>query len=268
MNQSKQNPILDDKIDYNKIDTITDTLMDLPYEQILAKSDNDIFFNIAFKNGPLDQITVLRDMMVEDFLPEKKPGLISVAKRDKVIEVLAGIKSDTENTNIEKWLKDIDPVLLVPKNFDKVDYQQRAYKIWNGMQNLKTVIAEESVNNYVNDVNYFLKMTDEQLGRYQNEIGDISNKIQAEYQSLIEKGNFNKEIMLEAIDYIGRCGRTPTYVSSLEENHNLGVITEIILKINRAILIAQQFHSEKLTEQSSEVISDKIKDYFIKEIHL
>ncbi|MCL5407286.1 MAG: hypothetical protein M1429_02210 [Patescibacteria group bacterium] len=255
---------IDEKIDFAQQKSITNTLLDLPYQDIIKKFDKKDFFNKVLSLGVDNDIILLRDLMVEDFVPNKKALEISRIKRDQIIELLAISNAAITETS----LKQIDPILSLPKSFDQTDYQKRAGKIWNAMQNIKMSIAETISDEYLGDVHFFLKAPPNNLSFYLKQVDTISEKLIQQYEKVIKTGKTDKIIVDEAINFIGQCGRTPIFTNSLKDRQNIGDIADIISKIERAIKMVQNIYAKKIINPTPEQIHSEIQNYIISDTHL
>jgi len=263
---SPNNPISDNRTQESKI--MLDELLNLPYEQIIQKYNKDNFFNNVFESGVDYDVALLRDLMADDFLPENNPQRLTPEQNDAIIKILAEDQSQNQEEALKK-ISQVVPNAILPPDFDWNDYHSRAVRIYNALLSLKAVLAEREAFTYKNDVTLFLKLSVEQLNSYPNEIKTISEKLAVEYQKLIQKNILPAaDILDEAINFIAKCGRTPIFISALKERKNLGEITTIIIKIDRAIKIALDIKSKKIIINSDQELLGAIANNLVENIHL
>lgn len=248
-------------------DEIIDKLLANSYDDLMKNEGGPKFFEKVFNNGLDGKILTLRDLMISHFYGEQIPKTISQQKKDDVLKAVASQYTDA--SALLGGLKQVDPIIELPAEFDLVDFQGRAAGIYNAIQTLKRVIAEKLTQKYANDVMVFLKYSPETLDSLLKQIEEQYEHLEVEYKKLIDKTDLPAEKVLDsAIDFLTKCGRTPMQVQSMKENKNLGEITQLYLKIERAMHMAIAIKSKNLTETDTEKIKQSIVEFLISDTHL
>lgn len=248
-------------------DEIIDKLLSYSYNDLMKNEDGPKFFEKVFNNGLEGKILTLRDLMVAHFYGEQMPQTISQQKKDGILKAVASQYTDA-NTLLG-GLKQVDPIIELPAEFDLVDYQGRAAGIYNAIQTFKRVIAEKLTQKYANDVMVFLKYSPEILDSLLEQIEKQYEHLEVEYKKLIDKTDLPSEkVLANAIDFLTKCGRTPMQIQSMKEDKNLGEITQLYLKIERSIHMAIEIQKKNPTETDAEKIRQAIVDFLISDTHL
>jgi len=255
---------IDEPINYKDIKTLSNDMLALPFQELIKKYDSRSLLNKIIGLGVDNQMTTLRNLMIDDFTPGKTSASISSKKKDQIIGILA----TSQATGLDAALKQVDPNLALPQSFDQADYQQRASDIWNALQTIKILIAQEIADEYSTDVNYFLKFPSEKLNSYLVEVEKISEQLIKGYEELQKTGKSGLQNYAEAINFISRCGRTPTFINSLKERSKLGNIADIILKIERSIKVVQEIQTKGTINPTPEQINTEIINYLVKDTHI
>lgn len=267
-NQTDQN--LDSSY-YKKNGELLNELLDLPYAEILKKHKKEEFFNDVFDRAVDGDVALLGSLIADDFVPapsqDAAPQKLSPALNERIIEILAEDQSQNP-AEILKQIQSALPNATLPQNFDYIDYHNRSVKVYNAMLSLKAVLAENNAFVYQNDVKIFLKLSEAQLKEILAQEVKISAKLQAEYDKLFKGTQPDPKVLDEAIDFLGNCGRTSVQLSSLKEKKNLGIITEIIVKIDRAIKIVLDIKAKNLVTNSDQEILGLIARHLLDNIHI
>lgn len=261
-----------DKNYLKKNEELLNELLDLPYNEILKKHEKEEFFNDVFDRAVDGDVVLLGRLIADDFIPEKVqngvvPLRLSSSQNEAIIEILA----EDQSQNPAEVLKQIQIVLqgaTLPQNFDWLDYHNRSVKVYNATLSLKAVLAENNAFNYQNDVKIFLKLNETQLKEILAEETKISEKLQAEYEKLIEGTLPDPKVLEEAINFLGHCGRTSVQMNALKEKKNLGVISEIIIKIDRAIKIVLDIKAKNIKVDSDTDLLTAIAHHLLDNTHL
>lgn len=251
---------LDGPIDFEEIKSSTEALLSLNYEEINQKYNRVDFFRKVFDLNVDHQIITLRELMARDFISKANFKELTSKQKDKIVETIA---NTTDPANLLGGLQQINNLLVLPNPFDFADYQARAKRIFNALQNIKMCIADEGLHNYLFDVGFFLKIDPAKLDTYLSEDHAISEALVKQYENLIATGKIDTGSLEPAINFISRCGRTAIGITSLQKKNNLGVVADIISKIERSILIVKQIHANGLFNPTPEQIETSIKEYII-----
>lgn len=258
--------------DFKKNDEYIDALLDLSYDQLQEKYDKDEFFKYVFETQLQDDIVLLRNSLTDDFLPPNndvnlKPTVLTPIQSDTILQTLA---TDTIKNpeQILTQIKTVLPQATLPQNFDLADYTQRAIRIYNGLYSLKKFLSERNAHEYLSDLNTFLKTPDEKLKIHLADIDLANKKLQTQYENLLNAKSPDPKVLDEAIDVIGKCGRTPLQIANLKEKKNLGIITDILFKIKQAIQITLYAKASNLPTASEEDQLTAISNYLISNLHL
>lgn len=265
MNPNPNQIPIDESINYKDVKTLTNDILSLPFEELIKKYDSKSLLDKIIGPGVDNQITTLRDLMIDDFTQEKTSTSISTINKDRIIELLA---ANQAATGLDTALKQIDPKLILPQSFDQADYQQRASGIWNALINIKRLIAQKIADEYLIGINYFLKFPPKKLNNYLIEVKIISEELIKGYEEIQQTGKTSPQNYEEAINFISRCGRISTFINSLREKHILGDIADIILKIERSIKIVQEIKKKEIINPTPEQINIEIINYLIKDTHI
>lgn len=261
-----------DKNYLKKSEEILNELLDLPYEEIIKKHQKMEFFNEVFDRAVDGDVVLLGSLIADDFIPEQVqfgvvPIRLNQSQNEAIIETLA--EDQTQNpTEVLKQIQVVLPGATLPKDFDWMDYHNRSVKVYNATLSLKAVLAENNAFNYRNDVKIFLKLNESQLQEILAEETKISEKLQAEYEKLIKGTLPNPKILEEAINFLGQCGRTAVQINALKEKKNLGVISEIIIKIDRAIKIVLEIKAKNTKVESDTDLLTAIAHHLLENTHL
>jgi hypothetical protein len=251
---------LDGPIDFEEIKSLTETLLYLTYEEIAQKMNRVEFFRKVFSLNIDDKIILLRDLTIRDFIDNENYSKLTSQQKDKIIEIIA---ATADQSSLQASLQQINNLLVLPRQFDFTYSQAEAKRVFNALQNIKICIADEGVNKYLFDVGFFLKIDPAKLDNYLAENRAIADGLVEQYEKLIPTGKIDDGSLEPAIQFISRCGRTSIGVTSLQKKHNLGTIAEIISKIERAILIVKQIHTDGLFNPTAEQIETAIRNYII-----
>ncbi|AKM82292.1 TPA: hypothetical protein DD449_04335 [Candidatus Berkelbacteria bacterium] len=273
-NHTNLQPDQDYDKNYNKRnEELLNELLDLPYDEIIKKYKKEDYFNDVFDRAIDGDVMLLGSLIADDFIPEEiqngpAPKKLTKEQNEKIIEFIA----EDQTGKPEPILKQIQTVLpeaKLPKDFDYADYHGRAGKVYNATLSLKAVLAEYDAFNYENDVKFFLKLIPDQINALLAEEAKISVKMQKEYEALLSKGTQpNPKVMDEAIIFMGRCGRTSMQLNTFKEKKNLGVITEIITKSERAMKITLEIKKKNTQINSDEDLLSAIATHLVEVIHL
>lgn len=261
-----------DKNYLKKSEEILNELLDLPYDEILKKHQKEDFFNDVFDRAVDGDVVLLGSLIADDFIPEQVQfGVIPLRLNQSQNEAIVEILAEDQSQNPAEVLKQIQAVLpgaTLPKNFDWIDYHNRSVKVYNATLSLKAVLAENNAFNYRNDVKIFLKLNETQLKEILTEETKISEKLQTEYEKLIKGTLPDPKVLEEAINFLGRCGRTLVQINALKEKKNLGVISEIIIKIDRAIKIVLDIKAKNTKVDSDTDLLTAIAHHLLDNTHL
>lgn len=263
MNNIQQDNVI--PIKENKI--IFQDMLDLPYDSFVQKYGQEIFETNVFSYSMDSEAILLRDFMAEDFF-ENQQITLSSQQKDSIIAILA-TNQETDNNGIEQKLKEVISTAALPENFDPADYRERASKILNAMGTLKKVIAENQVDEYITNVQFFLKFTHEQLGDFQKEATSVSERFSIEYEKSADKHlPPSPAVIDQTVDFIQKCGRTSLAATSLKDKKNLGDIAELLGKIDLAIKIADGVRVENPNSIDASNITTEIKKQLMNQIHM
>lgn len=262
--------INDNFSDHKKNDEYINALLDLSYDQLLQKYNKEEFFGYVFETQLDNYLVLLRNSLARDFIPQTiklKPTVLNPNQNDLILQTLATDTSQNPE-QILMQIKTVFPEATLPQNFDLQDYTQRAKRIYNAHYSIKKFLSEQNAGTYLSDLKTFLKDSDQQLKTHLTDIDMISKKLEVEYQNLLDAKKPDPKVLDEAIDVIGKCGRTPLQVANLKEKKNLGVITDILFKIKQAINLTFYIKGSNLPASTENDLLNATSNYLISSIHL
>lgn len=259
-----------------ELENLTNILMYTSLEDLYKNYSHNQLFDMFMSDLPtihsnvIGYLSVLKHLFVIDFILPENASNTSSNKKDQIIETIALANPNTDNTTLDGQLKAIDPVFSLPIGFVLNNFQIHAQELNNANFNIKNIIADYLMPEYVPDVAHFLTLSPADMHKTVEELETLSVKIEKEYDKMLRNENPSDLVITEAIDFLAKTGRTTMFVQSLRENKNLGDITELIIKINTALQIANLLKTEKPTETniSEDIIKDAIKTYLIKDINI
>jgi len=256
-----------------QIEQNANELMYSTYDQLHQKYDNRILTEKFLTKLPVTNsdvpgyISMLKHLFILSFVPGENIFQVTVAKKNSIIELIAQAEPITTKEQIDQQLKTIDPTFSTPDNFQLVNYQIRAQELFNANYNVKNIIADNLVPEYLSDTMRFVALTDEKLKQYSNELTILSGKMELEYSKLLKNQTIGNEVIDEAINFLANTGRTPLFTQELKENKNLGDLTDLILKINTSLQVANVLKSKYSTvTPTTEQVNQEIKNYLMTDI--
>lgn len=258
-----------------QIDAMLEEIEQTNFDQLVTKYGFNHLCKIVLNKKPtllksvVDQYLVFRQFMVSDFIkPESMPTFPPKLK-DKIIALIAALKPDENLTDIQTWLNQIEPNLVLPENFQVIDYQPRAYKLWQAAENIKRIIMEFNYNDSFSDIKKLLLLPDDKYTEFTKNINDLDQEIAEEYAPQKAKQPAKLELNNKILKVLSDFGRTPVFIQEQKKENNFGNLTEIFLKIAYAVQISESIKAKKLTQPiSDDALKNEIMSYIYQSIIL
>lgn len=276
-NDSNQNLIEDnDRVKEEKqIEKFANELMYSSYEQLCQKYGIEDLFEEILKELPVTNsnvsayISMLKHLFILDFVPGENIFNITKIKKDAVIELIA--RADPGNTagEIDQKLKVIDPTFAIPEGFSVEKYQVGARELFNADANIKNTIADNLLSEYLADTEHFVRLPVEKLEKLTDEINNLSTQMSSEYDKLLKNQPINNQIFEKIFHFLSEAGRTTFFIQKMGEEKNLGDLTDIIVKINISLQIANIIKEKKIDSNvSTDQIKTEIKEFLLKDLRI
>lgn len=244
------------------IEQVASELMHSSFEQLSQKYSLKEISDLVATNRPvsntnvIDYILLFRQLFIIDFCPIDQIKNLTNQDKEKIILSISFLKSTDAPQLADQLLKQINPNLILPANFSINDYQPRALEIYNASFNIKNIMAEFLMFDFLPDTNHFIKLSSEQLKALSQEVTSLSQKMEIEYKKLLQNQPIDEKNFEEMLKFLAKVGRTPFYIKEMQEKKNLGELTDIILKINTALQVANIL---KATNPTGQFSKDQIK---------
>lgn len=258
-----------------QIEQNANELMYSTYDQLRQKYGDRVLTEKVLTKLPVTSsdvagyVSMLKHLFILGFVPGENIFQVTTAKKNSIVELIAQAETSTTKEQIDQQLKTIDPTFSTPADFQLATYQIRAQELFNASFNIKNIIADSLVPEYISDTTRFIALPDEKLKQYSNELSTLSEKIKQEYNKLLKNQTIGDEVIDEVINFLANTGRTPLFIQELKEDRNLGDLTDLILKIDTSLQIANTLKSKyPNTVPAADQISQEIKNYLMTDIQI
>lgn len=271
--QQQRNTIQSQEI--TEIEQVANELMHNSFEQLMQKYSLKEISDLITVNRPvsntnvIDYIMLLRQLFIIDFCPPEEIKNLTNQVKEKIIFSIASLKPANTPQEACQILKQINPNLILPVNFSITGYQPKALELYNASINIKNIMSEFLMTDFLPDTHHFVKLSTEQLRIFSEEVTTLSQKMESEYQKLLQDKPIDEKILEEVLIFLTKIGRIPFFIEEMREKKNLGELADIILKINTALQVTNILKATDPSGQfSEEQIQQAIKNYLIQDMVL
>ena len=209
----------------------------------------------------VDQYIDRRYFFVTFFALPNTLGKINSENRNKVVQLIAEINTEEDTTNILTKLQQIDNNLTLPAGFQIQSYKPYAQTLWQANINIKKIITEITINEYLGDILMLVHLTDPQLQTIKTKMESISKEIAEAYKPEHVKNPVSADLINRTIELIAEFSRTPVFIKGLKEESNFGDITEIIIKLDFAMEVALHIRTKFPNQIPESQIIEEVKQY-------
>lgn len=260
--------------DRERIDKITVDLMTNNLQNLIHTYGHEHLFREIFtQNENFNSVVLNVEMYLHGFIlifwPKNQPVLLTPQQRIKTVNAIASVLPEHTDEQIQAWLKEIDPNLILPSNFDRQTCIKKAKALANASNIIETLMLENFAGDYLPDALNFYKKSDTELQNLSIKIDDISMKFEEQYKKLLVTPNpytfkINDTLINKAVDLLGKLNRTPLYLAEERKKKDWGNLASIFNRLTFSIKIAQdlkklQLKPEDLNTVALEEIKKAIK---------
>jgi len=260
-----------------EIEKMAGELMINNYDQLVTKFGQNHLFDLVVNQRPntytnvVAEIQLYRSSFLANFVSTIRGLNLGDNTTENLLRMFAKLPPETTPQQIDQEIKKINPTFALPSNFDFHYLRDDAIHIVQALDNIKQILANNMAYDYEGDVTHFVRLPKERLEQISSQAGELSDKLSNEYERLAKnpKGEFNKAILEEALQFLVTAGRTPIFIQSLRSANNAGEVADLLVKITTALqianLIKQKFPQTSPTEEQ---ILTEIKTYLMTDISI
>lgn len=259
----------------SEIEQIANELMYLTYDQLCQKYNTRILPDKVLGKSPISYSTVigyilmLKHLFILNFVPAKNIFQISNDKKNAIVELIARAEPQNTPQVIDQRLKVIDPTFSIPEDFAVEKYQTRARELYNANSNIRNIVADGLVSDYLTDVMHFMRFSNSDLQNYINDINNISEKVAQEYDKLLKNQPIDEQIFENIFPLLVKAGRPSLFIQEAKDDKNLGDLTEIIIKINTALQIVDKLKAKNInSDVTTDYLKEEIKNYLLNDLNI
>lgn len=204
---------------------------------------------------------IQRHFFILNFWPIDKPVVLVNEQRKRIVELIAGLRPESDEQQILLWLKSIDPNLQLPNNWNKNSMQQRAYQLFVGFNNITELLLSSFASEYLPDTLHMYKFDNSKLQKIRTDIQSMTESISSEYQKLIKNPDYqiNEQALNNAVEVLKEIGRSQISVRFEIEKASIGHLGDLFVKLDVASKVALILQTMNILD-SSEINNAAIEE--------
>lgn len=207
-------------------------------EKIFGQNEN-------YSNFP-DYLNLQRQLLIARFIPTNKNIILTNLQKQQIVDLLASIKPEMDPGQILQSIQQVQPELQLPEDFQITIYNERALKIFNVFDKIKTIILDHLAEEYLIDTLAIYKLNEPEITNIRNEITEISEKFEQEFIGIEENKikAVNQALIDQAANLLERIGRSQFFIKSEKEKASLNHLTDIFIKLDVAAQVAVELKTQ------------------------
>jgi len=254
------------------LDSVIDSLGQTSYEQLDPQYKTNRFAEQLVKKQPTSGLNVIdilvqrEHLLVLDFLGQST----AIPTSDKKEEILKQVATLADPAQLDQGLKTLDNQYAIPASYNPADYQAEATKIYQAVENIKAILAQVSIDDYIGDVKSLLAKDDARLADFETKLKSITTKLETIYSGSVNKKNVPPEFFQSLSDLLRLTNRSALTIKGLIEEKSMGDIVSIVLRITNALDIVKIIKTKITSQpiQTEEFIRQEIFNFAVNQIHL
>jgi len=214
------------------------------FEKIFTPDEN--YYSVAgeFKNR--------RRQLIVSFWPPNQKITLSSPQQNSLLDLLAKLGPENTVQEVDANLKKISPNLSLPADLDLGQIQPAARDLTNVFQKINDLLLGNFAPDYLADTLGLYRLEETQFQNIRNQVGSMAQSIAAQLNQLIANpaAQVDENLLAQALELLGRLGRTKLFVSEEKNQQDLGQLSEIYNNIEIALEAAAALKQQNLAPEN------------------